>query len=587
MTENKYSSDVWTLEDNLGIAAAGDRVAKIALEVDTPFTLGISGKWGAGKTSVLRRAFVTLGGQPLKQTLPLGENRGEDKTNETIWQKYVLLDPNMEEKTEYKKLAEQRIKELNWDEGIRQIAEYSLCIWYSPWQHQNTDNPLIPLLLEIKNQFRAYASVFDNLGDWNKRGGVAVVAFLERLSASASKMLGMPNFIKDARETMEATKQAWQGEEANLMQLSDGQRFHILFEEALETLLQTYQAFVEEKKRQFDGQKATQKEPDNTVDSRLIIFIDDLDRCEEKIVVRLLESIKLYLHSRRCVFVLGIDDVAVLKAVSQHWQHRSEDDNREYLEKLFQAIVTVPVPTTVKITALIQKQLQANSLFDMPFQMPSDKKDEVKEETISNMINNLLEPNPRKVKNFMNSLCATWQVLEGRQEELIQYPQVPSSKDMIPYEQPILFPVFFVLMHYLRLYHRAVWRLLERQPWALQVLHTVLRDDESTPQPIGKPSFVSDIEQIALKELFSRAFVHVLKKLSADEKDTYRNMKLEDAVQHFNDRIDRKRSDEHFQNYFVKTVAADLWLPPTLLHLPEPLPVPEPLPDNANTGTSV
>jgi len=53
-------------------------VAQLALEVPAPFTIGVIGKWGAGKTSILRRAFATLGGMLLSKTVLLGENRFEE-----------------------------------------------------------------------------------------------------------------------------------------------------------------------------------------------------------------------------------------------------------------------------------------------------------------------------------------------------------------------------------------------------------------------------------------------------------------------------------------------------------------------------
>lgn len=61
----RYVNDAPTLADGFGTTIAGDQVARMALEAATPFTLGVTGKWGAGKTSVLRRAFFTLkGNQP-------------------------------------------------------------------------------------------------------------------------------------------------------------------------------------------------------------------------------------------------------------------------------------------------------------------------------------------------------------------------------------------------------------------------------------------------------------------------------------------------------------------------------------------
>ncbi len=62
--DNRYVNDTVDLDDGFGTVRVGDGVAKTALEADAPFTLGVVGKWGAGKTSVLRRAFHRRKGQP-------------------------------------------------------------------------------------------------------------------------------------------------------------------------------------------------------------------------------------------------------------------------------------------------------------------------------------------------------------------------------------------------------------------------------------------------------------------------------------------------------------------------------------------
>ncbi len=44
---------------------------------------------------------------------------------------------------------------------------------------------------------------------------------------------------------------------------------------------------------------------------RLVVFLDDLDRCQGEYVVRMLEALKLTLLNPRCVYVLGADDTVV------------------------------------------------------------------------------------------------------------------------------------------------------------------------------------------------------------------------------------------------------------------------------------
>lgn len=41
---NRYVNDAAILEDGFGTTLAGDQVARMALEVTTPFTLGVTGK---------------------------------------------------------------------------------------------------------------------------------------------------------------------------------------------------------------------------------------------------------------------------------------------------------------------------------------------------------------------------------------------------------------------------------------------------------------------------------------------------------------------------------------------------------------
>ncbi|MEN8220875.1 MAG: P-loop NTPase fold protein [Pseudomonadota bacterium] len=505
----KYNNDFWTLEDKLGIARTGDHLAQLALDVPTPFTIGVIGKWGAGKTSILRRAFVTLGGQPLSQILSLGENKTEEtaQANCNDWAYDSDKRPTPLE---------------GWDEDLITLAKQSFCVWYSPWQHQYVDNPLISLLIEIIEQYKTQATKLEQKQPWHRDGKIAAVSRLnELLLKGPAYLFGFGAIVTGGEKITKAGKELWQHlQGSDLTELSQGQRFHIKFEDAIEALLST---LTDEKNETLNQ------------DARLIIFIDDLDRCEDKVVVKLLESIKLYLNSRRCVFVFGMDDGAVLKALQHYWTDRSEDDNREYLEKLFQAHLPIPVPKRLQIQSFIEEQLKAHKFPDVT--------------VMAEHISQLLEPNPRKIKNFLNSLCASWVLFEANNQ--------PDDEG--------LFAQRFVLFHYLRLYHKSVWRLLERQPWALQVLTKVLT--ESRDEIRDLPEWVGNAEQRMLWEIFSRAFVHVLRQ-EADDEEKYRHLELDEAVRLSEQRIDRKRSDEYFISWYNEVISLDIKLPDNVLHLP-------------------
>jgi hypothetical protein len=168
-------------------------------------------------------------------------------------------------------------------------------------------------------------------------------------------------------------------------------------------------------------------------------------------------------------------------------------------------------------------------------------------------IETLLEPNPRKIKNFVNGLCAAWAMHQAGE-------WIRTRKDARR----------FVLFHYLRQYHRPVWRLLERQPWSLHLLWAVLTGAQ--PGDINHkllPGVSADnrADQRLLEEIFFRAFSHVLKSPATEDKEKHGGESLEQAVQSFQQRRDRKRSDEHFKQLFGELIAKNTKLHPRYLYL--------------------
>lgn len=89
---------------------------------------------------------------------------------------------------------------------------------------------------------------------------------------------------------------------------------------------------------------------------RLVIFIDDLDRCAEANVVKVLEAVNFLMVSGECVVVIGMDEEYVRAAVSLQFGSIAEEMNKrraaagesprdfaqDYVEKLLNISVAVP-----------------------------------------------------------------------------------------------------------------------------------------------------------------------------------------------------------------------------------------------------
>lgn len=142
--------------------------------------------------------------------------------------------------------------------------------------------------------------------------------------------------------------------------------------------------------------------------SRLVIIIDDLDRCQAEAAMRLLEGIKIYLNLSNCVFVLGLNAREVQRAIEKHIPGVDDADHKaaraaEYLEKICAFTVRIPYPSGDQLRILL-KHLWAEAV---PDRMAQDFI-----EAISGWVcrHRSLPPNARKIKAWVNAVLGiAWQ----------------------------------------------------------------------------------------------------------------------------------------------------------------------------------
>ncbi|GGB71136.1 P-loop NTPase fold protein [Deinococcus soli (ex Cha et al. 2016)] len=82
--------------------------------------------------------------------------------------------------------------------------------------------------------------------------------------------------------------------------------------------------------------------------SRLVVIIDDLDRCLPSTIIDTLEAIKLFLFAGRTAFILGADERLVEYAVRERFPELPNTDfqvGQNYLEKLVQIPLRLPTLT--------------------------------------------------------------------------------------------------------------------------------------------------------------------------------------------------------------------------------------------------
>lgn len=131
-------------------------------------------------------------------------------------------------------------------------------------------------------------------------------------------------------------------------------------------------------------------------DERMVIFIDDLDRCMPDVALQVLEALKLYLNIDRLIFVVGVDKPVIESLVQARYdelkvKNLSAD---KYLAKMFQ------VEQEIEPDEDMVRDFFLGQLDDVEYwqHMSEEHKD-----IFTHEIMDLAKRNPREVKRLINS----------------------------------------------------------------------------------------------------------------------------------------------------------------------------------------
>ena len=160
----------------------------------------------------------------------------------------------------------------------------------------------------------------------------------------------------------------------------------------------------------------------------LAIFIDDLDRCSEEVVVKLCEAVKLYLDVPGLIFVIACDLSVLARGVSTS-ARGGAGEGRMYLEKIIQVVYRIPLPEEEQVRRLIRgyaEQSGTRSIID---------------DNVTEILSEGSGRNPRKIKRIINSF-----VLEYQLDPAWQEPYLGSAQLVRAVLLQHLYPSFYELL---------------------------------------------------------------------------------------------------------------------------------------------
>jgi predicted KAP-like P-loop ATPase len=277
-----------TTVDYLNFGVVADACAKLLQQAQGhPISIGVSGGWGAGKSSLVRMIASRLAAsaEPGKNTYVV-----------------VTFNPWLYQDFEGARSA---LLQMVGDEVLRRSS---------------ADETLKKKALKLLQRINLLKVV--------QLGGEAAVTLATGIPVGVigRALVGMGNFLSSDKDDDD---KAPDGEKPDVSKLTAG-----LIKPAEPVSLPTeIQAFRDALEELLDELKIT-----------LVVFVDDLDRCLPRTAISTLESIRLLLFLKRSAFVVAADNEFIRGAVRVHFEGTgiTGEVATNYFDKLIQVPLHVP-----------------------------------------------------------------------------------------------------------------------------------------------------------------------------------------------------------------------------------------------------
>lgn len=405
----------------------------IMINCTTPINIALYGKWGVGKSTILN--FLD---ERIKQEY-------EKKFKLAIIDVWKLS-PQL--------LRQEFLEELN--RKLKSIPEEK--IESELWHFKEEDASSIPKInfrsLDTWKWLLFYGSIF---------GAILGVGFFinplienhDTITPSIIISIAVPVFLAMMGTLREISKNAAKSGKKIIPRIESSYKFHTLFQEIIDT----------------------------TKDQKLIIAIDNLDRCDDESVVNILNMIKTFLNEPNCIFIISCDQEAIIKHLIRHkGQFDKDKDAIEFLTKFFQLTLHIPPQIKGQLYSYAKEQLE---IFSSEISFDP--------EVIDVLVAGITR-NPRKIKQFVYNFVIAFKLASIKEEKNLLYGKVITSN-----------PRFLAKIIVLREEWPEFFRRLEENPSLLELLQNYIDTGE----------FVSSNDDL-MKEILehNRGLEHFLKETS-------------------------------------------------------------------------
>lgn len=139
---------------------------------------------------------------------------------------------------------------------------------------------------------------------------------------------------------------------------------------------------------------------DENPSNRVVVFIDDLDRCSPNKALEVLESVKVFLGIDGFIYIMGISHETIAKLISAEYE-KSGVRGEQYIKKIIQIPIHIQQWNVDEVKKLIKNLLNSNVIPPKYHNIIATNIDSVAMG---------IECNPREVKRFLNNFIIAYEI---------------------------------------------------------------------------------------------------------------------------------------------------------------------------------
>jgi hypothetical protein len=284
----------------------------------------------------------------------------------------------------------------------RRLDRDTVPVWFNAWRYEREEHLILPLLDVLRDALDSWAEKSDPLANAAKISTVKKTArmtarVLRALATGVSVNVGVPGAATslDVGKALDSLRE-------KVSEEADTDEARSFYHASFKALSETFHEF-------------------SSKGLRVVVLIDDLDRCLPLNALEVLESMKLFFDLEGFVFIVGLDQEVVEAAIEAKYGTQKTADGgtteasikgRDYIKKIFQVPYTVPPVSAEQLDEFLMT-LEAH----LPNDQAGDLRDRVRPHldfvTMEGRIN------PREIKRYVNAYTVQTDIRPGLNRDVV------------------------------------------------------------------------------------------------------------------------------------------------------------------------